>query len=318
MRSLMLIPMTLAALTTTEKAHAPATHQSMVTGALTANLAGKAVFGPVRGTGDLPASFSLELGTYSDRGSVIFSRVSSERPGVGVYDIATFETTSDDAHEFRALVAMGSVAHPTGVFRAVSGTVTISQSSPERIVGEYEVRAVGFLATDMDNENREIVVRGGFSAEPSISSSRFEAAVHGAVQSVTRGAAEFGDIGPSEDRHFSLTMGAYSEQGALLLSRAGAERPAVGTYQVREAIREGSAFHGLVITGSPSKPTGVFRVQRGTMTITGSSANRINGTFELRAVGFLASDLSREDREVTVTGSFTATPSGEDVTLSLK
>jgi hypothetical protein len=318
MKSLMLIPMTLATLTATERAHAPATHQTTVTGALTANLAGKAVFGPVRGTGDLPASFSLELGTYSDKGSVVFSRVSTQRPKTGVYEISTFETPTDGADDFHALISLGSVEHPLGVFRAMSGTVTISHSSEDRIVGEYEVHAVGFLAADADNEDREITVRGGFSAEPSISASRFEATVRGAVQSPTRGLAEFGDIGPSDDRHFSLTMGAYSEQGAVLLSRAGAGRPAAGVYRLREAVRESGAFHGLVITGSPSNPTGVFRVQRGTMTITTSTTARISGTFELRAVGFLASDVSREDREVTMTGSFTATPSGQDVTLTLK
>jgi hypothetical protein len=314
----MLIPMTVAAITTTAQVHAPAAHRAIVTGALSADLAGKAVFGPVRGAGAAPGSFSLELGTYSARGAVIFSRISSERPQVGVYDISTFGSANAGIGDFHVLVSLGSVEHPLGVFRAVTGTVTISQSSPDRIVGHYEVRAVGFLAADADNEDREITVRGGFSAEPSIRSAEFEATVRGAITTPVRGAAEFGDIGPSDDRHFSLTMGAYSEQGALLLSRGGAGLPAVGVYQLSDATRESSGFHGLVITGSPSRPSGVFRIQRGTMTVTQSNPSLISGTFELRAMGFLASDPSREDREVTMTGSFAATPGGHDVTLSLQ
>jgi hypothetical protein len=318
MKSFILIPLSLMALTAARRTDAPAAHHATVEGALSATLAGEAVFGPVRGAGSGTASFSLELGTYSDKGAVVFSRVSGERPAAGVYDISTFETGEEGSNDFHALVSLGTVAQPLGVFRAVTGTVTITQSSAERIVGHYEIRAVGFLAADAENEDREITVRGGFNAEPSVAPSRFEATIHGVVQGVTRGAAEFGEVGDGRDRGFSLTMGAYSEQGALVLGRSGAGRPAVGVYVVRESVPESVGFHGLVITGSPSHPTGVFRVRRGTLSITASSPQRMSGSFELQAVGFLASDPSQEDRAVTITGSFTALPNGQITALTLK
>ena len=69
--------------------------------------------------------------------------------------------------EFHALVSLGSAGNPVGAFRGMSGTVTITQSSPDRIVGRYELHAVGFMATDMNDEEREITVRGSFAARAS-------------------------------------------------------------------------------------------------------------------------------------------------------
>jgi hypothetical protein len=117
------------------------------------------------------ASFSLELGAYSNNGAVVFSRVSSERPSVGGYKVVEFGPGAEAAEQFHVMVSLGPVAAPLGAFRGVSGTVTILQSSENRIVGRYEVKAIGFLAADPDNENREIVVRGGFTAEPAARSS---------------------------------------------------------------------------------------------------------------------------------------------------
>ncbi len=295
-----------------------ATHAATVSGAMTATLAGSAVFGPVRQTRSaLGASFSLELGTQSERGAVVFSRVNGERPGVGTYRITPLGPGAEGANDFHAVVSLGSVELPVGVFHGFSGSVTITQSSDERIVGRYELKAVGFLAADPEVENREITVRGGFSADRTETPSLFEATIGGASATVARGAAEFGEVGPDGQRSFSLTMGAYAEQGAIVLTRNGGGRPGVGFYRVTSSVTQSGEFHGLVVTGSPSHPTGVFRVERGTLSVTASSVERISGTFEFQATGFLAADPDREGERVTVSGSFTATPGGQVTALTL-
>ncbi len=295
-----------------------ATHTATVSGAMTATLAGSAVFGPVRQTRSaLGASFSLELGTRSERGAVVFSRVNGERPGVGTYRITPLGPGAEGPNDFHAVVSLGSVELPVGVFHGMSGSVTITQSSEDRIVGRYELKATGFLASDLEVEDREITVRGGFSADRAEAPSLFEATISGAAPTVARGAAEFGEAGPEAERSFSLTLGAYAEQGAIVLTRNGGGRPGVGIYRVTPSVTRTGEFHGLVVTGSPSHPTGVFRVERGTMSVTASSAERISGTFEFQATGFLAADPAREDRRVTVSGSFTATPGGEVTALTI-
>lgn len=322
MRTLMLFPMGLVATLATTPSRSG--HEGQVEGAIRANLAGSAVFGPVRGARacvgtSCSASFSLELGAYSDRGAVVFSRVSAERPRVGSYRVVPFEPGEENAAEFHALVTLGPVSAPTGAFRAVSGTVTILQSSEERIVGRYEVKAIGFLAADPENESREITVRGGFTAEPPARASMFEATTHGAVAAAPRGAAEFGTVENGGSPLFSISLGAYSEQGAVLLTRRGEGRPAPGVYRLSDSWSETSSdFHGLVITGSPSRPSGVFRAERGSVTITESSDERITGTFELHGVGFLASAPEDESKELVVAGSFSATAGGRDLTLTVR
>ncbi len=312
MKYAILIPLGLA---TAVGRPAPLTsgHEARVLGAVTTTLAGQAVFGPVRQAPANAASFSLELGTYSEQGSVIFSRINGARPEVGVYEVTPMAGGAEGRDEFHALVSLGSVERPVGVFRAVRGRVTITQSSEDRIIGRYEIQAVGFVAADMDTEDRTITVQGGFSAEAAMPASSYEAAIAGVVASRASGAAEFGAVGVGDERSFSLTLGAYREQGAIVLTRAGAAQPGAGIYRVSERNEE---FHGLVVTGSPSHPTGVFRVQRGSVTVTSSTPDRLAGTFALHAVGFLAADPARDDREVTVSGSFLATAGGTTVTFS--
>jgi hypothetical protein len=315
MKALMLFPMGLAAMLSS--APQTSTHSGRVEGTVQTTLAGQAVFGPTRGADN--ASFSLELGAYSDNGAVVFSRVSGERPKAGTYKVVAFAPGEERPEEFHAMVTLGSVAAPLGAFRAVSGTVTILQSSAGKMVGRYEVKAIGFMARDPDNEGREIVVRGGFSAEPAASAASFEAATHGAIEASPRGSAEFGMADDGQSPRFTLNLGAYSEQGAIVLSRMGGSRPAVGVYSVSAAGSERSGdFSGLVVTGSPSQPTGVFHAQRGSVTITGSTADRITGTFELHGTGFLAASPEDEEREIVVSGSFSAAAHVMSQTVSLR
>jgi hypothetical protein len=61
------------------------------------------------------------------------------------------------------------------------------------------------------------------------------------------------------------------------------------------------------VTGSPSRPSGVFQARSGELVITAVSDSTIRGFFRLEAIGFLAAEPEREDRTVTAAGTFAAT-----------
>ncbi|HWA17181.1 MAG TPA: hypothetical protein VG817_12150 [Gemmatimonadales bacterium] len=322
MKALLAVPLALASLTPAASV-VPSSHFAHVEGAAMATVAGRAVFGQTTRScvlaAQCPGSFSLELGAYSEDGAVVFSRVSSARPEVGTYKVSPFTNGPEKDSEFHALVSLGSVQMPAGVFRAVSGTVTITQSTENRVAGHYEVKAIGFLASQPELEDRVITVRGGFTAEPAAMRSMYAASMHGAITSNTMGAAEFGSAGRGPAGMFSLNLGSDAARGAVLLSRSGADRPAVGVYRVRDLVEAMPGdFHGVVSTGGANRPSGVFHARSGSLTITSSTAERLTGTFELRGVGFLAEDPSDDDKEILVAGSFSATANGTTITLTEK
>ncbi len=58
-----------------------------------------------------------------------------------------------------------------------------------------------------------------------------------------------------------------------------------------------------------TRPTGVFRAERGSLVITRSGRQGISARFQMAAVGFTAAEPEQEDRRLSVRGAFTATPS---------
>jgi hypothetical protein len=108
---------------------------------------------------------------------------------------------------------------------------------------------------------------------------------------------------------FVTTLGAYSDDGAILLSRRDGRRPDPGIYRVTaDPAPEGIAV--IIVTGSPTRPTGVFRAEHGVVAITTASRRRMIGEFEVGGRGFLAADPDREDREITARGSFASSSTG--------
>ena len=87
------------------------------------------------------------------------------RPGLYpvVYHWAEHRTGA--AREFHACYLPGSARHPLGMFHSESGWLTITESEPGRIVGRFELRARGFLATNEKDENQWVTVEGTFTAE---------------------------------------------------------------------------------------------------------------------------------------------------------
>ena len=138
-------------------------------------------------------------------------------------------------------------------------------------------------------------------------SSWFEARTTGARTITMRGAAEFGPGAPEAARApFVLSLGAESSAGAVIFTRQGGGRLEAGVYPLATAGDRG--VQALVVTGSPTRPTGAFHARSGTLTVTRSEPGIIEGRFELEAVGFEVSDPSDEGKELVVRGAFTASP----------
>ena len=137
----------------------------------------------------------------------------------------------------------------------------------------------------------------------------FEAYATGARTVALRGPAEFGSVGRDAGSDaFVLTLGANSPTGAFLFTRSNGVRPKPGVYPVSDDPAEG--IQALVVTGPATQPTGAFRARAGRLTIARSSADLIEGHFDIDAVGFEAADPAREDRELRLRGAFTAGPAG--------
>jgi hypothetical protein len=138
--------------------------------------------------------------------------------------------------------------------------------------------------------------------------SSFLAELHGDLHASPRGAARFGAVeGPSGPALFTLSLVADGPQGAVLFTRTNGARLTPGTYTISGRDDGSDELRALVMTGSATRPTGVFRGQSGYLIVTSATDNVIRGRFEVRAQGFLAADPADERRPMKATGMFTAT-----------
>jgi len=141
-----------------------ASFSAVLTGVVKTTISGDARFGQVHGGPSAPDVFSLTLGLDSPRGAVLFTRPTGSGLHVGSYRVAE---AGAEGGELQALVVLGSANHPEGVFRATSGTLTISSISDVEVTGLFSVDADGFLASAPDQDNQPISVSGSFIARRS-------------------------------------------------------------------------------------------------------------------------------------------------------
>jgi hypothetical protein len=142
-------------------------------------------------------------------------------------------------------------------------------------------------------------------AEPS----SFLAEMHGDLHVSPRGEAKFGVIEGRDGRPsvFTLSLGADGADGSVLFTRTNGSRLFPGTYTVGGRDDGSDEIRALVMTGTATRPTGVFRGHSGHLIITSTTDNVIRGRFTFDATGFLASDPEDESRPMQATGMFTAT-----------
>jgi hypothetical protein len=139
-------------------------------------------------------------------------------------------------------------------------------------------------------------------------SASFTPVLTGDVKTTISGIARFGEVrsGPSAPDVLSLSLGADSPRAAVLFTYPSHSGLNVGSYRVAEAGSPDGELQALVVLGSANQPEGVFRGTAGTLTITSVSDVEITGLFSIDADGFLASAPDRENRPISVSGSFIA------------
>ena len=136
--------------------------------------------------------------------------------------------------------------------------------------------------------------------------SSFRAEIHGDLHMSPAGAARFGMTG-GRDGVFTLSLGTDGADGSVLFTRTDGVRLVPGTYAIGGQDDGSDHIMALVMTGTASRPTGVFRGHSGYLIITSATDNVLRGRFEVDATGFLASDPENEGRPIRATGMFTAT-----------
>jgi hypothetical protein len=133
----------------------------------------------------------------------------------------------------------------------------------------------------------------------------FEGRITGAVVSRVTGPATMGPVGrvTGAPAAFSIRLGEDTSRAAVLFTLVGDEPLKAGRYPIAE-VPTGKAVLALITVGTADHPEGVFRVESGSLEIGMDAGGRMTGQFSLNAVGFLAAEPEREDREVVMTGSF--------------
>ena len=118
------------------------------------------------------------------------------------------------------------------------------------------------------------------------------------------GSARFGQVDPAIPASpFVLTLGAEAPTGAVVFTWMDGRRPRPGVYSLSD-----SAVRALVVTGPPTHSSGAFRARSGTLVVTRSSADLVEGRFSLESVGFSATEPAIEDQPLAVRGEFHARP----------
>ena len=151
------------------------------------------------------------------------------------------------------------------------------------------------------------VLVNGVPARAHVPGGVFAATVTGAVEARPRGEAVFGAV--DQDRGaatFSITLASPAQDGAVVFTARGGERPRPGrSYRISGNGAPGT-FSALYVAGSAEHPAGVFRATNGSLEILGADAGMIEARFRMHARGFLANEPENEQRTVALTGWFNA------------
>jgi hypothetical protein len=137
---------------------------------------------------------------------------------------------------------------------------------------------------------------------------RFLGKVRGDVSADASGPAEFGLVRSGDDspQVFVVSLGGRGELSAIMFTHMSGTPLGVGRYRISDSGEGSDEVLALVMTGSPTNPTGVFRGRSGWLVVTAASDRLLTGRFEVDAIGFRAAEQEREDRVVTASGSFSA------------
>ena len=138
-----------------------------VTGDLSLAFTGRAVFGVA--TQGTQQGFLIALerqgSTQVDRDVVVLARFNTQRPAAGTYAIVSSSCNTCTDDDFDAGYVLYRPSGDFGFFASETGTLTITESTAERIVGTLSFDAVWVLSSD-NITARDITVSASFTAVP--------------------------------------------------------------------------------------------------------------------------------------------------------
>jgi hypothetical protein len=109
---------------------------------------------------------AISLGATRGDGALLLYTYADEVLRPGRYPVGpSLPEQRFAGRQFHPSFVAGSMERPLGYFHGESGWVTITATEAGRISGEFEIRARGFLAADMTDEDQWVTVQGTFSAE---------------------------------------------------------------------------------------------------------------------------------------------------------
>jgi hypothetical protein len=113
-----------------------------------------------------PRLLAISLGATRAQGSLtLYTRGDQPlRPGRYPVHMSWDEQTHAGAM-FHACFIAGTPTRPLGAFHGESGWVTITRAEEGWVAGEFELKARGSLAADINDEDQWVTVRGSFVAE---------------------------------------------------------------------------------------------------------------------------------------------------------
>ncbi len=149
-----------------------------------------------------------------------------------------------------------------------------------------------------------VVGCGDDPSEPELITAAFEMEVTGSIEESVEGPAVFGsDLDEEGDPIWATVLGDEESRHLVVIGRAGASRPATGSYTIGGAGDAGE-WTILHIVSEGEDLVEFFVPESATIRITESSARVVRGTFEFSAMGMPGGP----GWEIEAEGSFVAVP----------
>lgn len=136
-------------------------------------------------------------------------------------------------------------------------------------------------------------------------SSQYTLQIQGAMVETATGPAYFGsDVDDDGQPVWVLLLGSATSRHLVMAAKPGSDRPGTGTVQLQDPESTTGGWTALHLVSEGEELLAMYVAESGSITFSSSSAGKMTGTLQFRAVGLLdqASDT------VDVTGSFTAVP----------
>ncbi len=145
---------------------AEATFEASVTGDMTAEFDGTAVFGEATDpeTGEDFWVLILTSGDSETTGRTIYFGREGARPGGGTISLANVEDDDPESGEVFALY-FDYTQGAYGLFASTGGTLTITHSSSDDMAGSFAIEAAGTVVQGNEAVDVEITITGTFNAD---------------------------------------------------------------------------------------------------------------------------------------------------------